>query len=662
MDSGREDETLSQELLDASRQLHAAGYNSSALWLLAQFPDTDCECTIDSLRSLAALGARNYIRSSTPSAPVLAAEASTVTRKCWPLPRLPPLPTPTVCDADPISLYLKGAGLIRSGQRETGLTCLVEALLLDPFLVPAVLLLVPCVVSSQELLGLGLLSPSAHPWLHLVHVEVCLALTETAAAQQVLDSMSDGVSLTIRSSLYGQYLQGLVAYQLRDLPRALSLLDGCVKACPTFGPACVVLSNILFVMSDAEGLFRLASYLQAEVPTLPHTLIALGNAHSLKGSGQAALRAFVAALRMDPSQGAVWALVGHEALELKRLPLALSAYRRAHALLPGDYNPSMCLSQAYLVASQPRMALHYADEAIRLNKADPRLWQWKAKVLDHLSEPRLSLQCMRVASTLEAPTGRRRALLSLGIKAVRMGFQEEGVAYLGGLFQDVSAARESGQTVPLEPQALAEGLTSLMRLQLDRHCTQGLREAIDCARWLTPEVRAGLDPLLSEAASLVAASDHGHGVGVSGASAGITGPGASVSLAMGLQGRVPGDVMVPPASLSPMLSPSLSMGLSPSLSPQGMDSMAVSPTCSIVDVADNREGMGSMLSARGGMSSLSALGAQTPSVGGPHLDSMHHTLTDTPAEGGASSGSASPSVLMGSMGSFTNSFSSMVFD
>ena len=132
---------------------------------------------------------------------------------------------------------------------------------------------------------------------------------------------------------------------------------------------------------------------------------ALGNFFAMRCEHEKAVVAFQRAVRLDRSFGAAWMLMGHEYVELRNIPAAVEAYRRAsgtwcasmrgvvccrwllHHLIPpnnsdlsvfaeanqNDFRAWYALGQAYELLRLFDFALIYYTKAVKLRPTDSRM-------------------------------------------------------------------------------------------------------------------------------------------------------------------------------------------------------------------------------------------------------------------------------------------------
>lgn len=147
-----------------------------------------------------------------------------------------------------------------------------------------------------------------------------------------------------------------------------------------------ILSNVLYVKEDAEGLSELAREAEATDRHRAETCMIVGNFHSLKGRHEEAIVEFERAVRLEPGNASALILLGHEYLEVKNLAASVRAYREATEVDEGEYRAWFGLAQAYLTLHQPLFALYYSDRACKLRPYDPRMWCSLAQCFEFVGE------------------------------------------------------------------------------------------------------------------------------------------------------------------------------------------------------------------------------------------------------------------------------------
>jgi anaphase-promoting complex subunit 8 len=184
-----------------------------------------------------------------------------------------------------------------------------------------------------------------------------------------------------------------VLYNMRDFDEAAARFEEVRRVDPYRLEGLDSYSNILYVKELRPALSELAHFASSTNKYRPETCCIIGNYFSLKGLHEKAVVYFNRALKLNPHYLSAWTLMGHEYVELKNVPAAVSAYRKAIEINPRDFRAHYGLGQTYEVLQLPYYSLHYFRVATRLRPYDSRMWCAQAGVYEVLGRVQEAISC-----------------------------------------------------------------------------------------------------------------------------------------------------------------------------------------------------------------------------------------------------------------------------
>eukprot|EP00049_Salpingoeca_infusionum_P009176 m.152387 g.152387 ORF g.152387 m.152387 type:complete len:144 (+) comp14260_c0_seq7:428-859(+) len=116
---------------------------------------------------------------------------------------------------------------------------------------------------------------------------------------------------------------------MRDLERTQETFEALAVVDPYRLNHVDVYSNVLYVLDKTAELSHLAHHVCKVDAYRPESCCVVGNYYSIKQQHSKAVLYFKRALKLNQRYLSAWTLIGHEYLELKNTPAAISSYRRA---------------------------------------------------------------------------------------------------------------------------------------------------------------------------------------------------------------------------------------------------------------------------------------------------------------------------------------------
>lgn len=124
---------------------------------------------------------------------------------------------------------------------------------------------------------------------------------------------------------------------MRNFDRAQDLYEALGRADPHRLEGMDTYSNILYVKECRAELSYLAHNAMRNNKYSAEACCIVGNYYSMKAYHAKAIRYFQRALRLNRRYLSAWTLMGHEFVEMKNIPAAIEAYRKAVDISPRDY-------------------------------------------------------------------------------------------------------------------------------------------------------------------------------------------------------------------------------------------------------------------------------------------------------------------------------------
>ncbi|KJE92156.1 cell division cycle protein 23 [Capsaspora owczarzaki ATCC 30864] len=193
----------------------------------------------------------------------------------------------------------------------------------------------------------------------------------------------------------------LAAYNKRDYTAAMDAFSIIRILDPHRLDSMDVLSNMLFVKERSQELGTLAQTCTATDKYRPETCCVVGNFYAMRCEHEKAVVFFQRALRLDRNFGAAWLLMGHEYIELRNMPAAVEAYRRASAEVNQiDFRAWYALGQGYELLKLFDFALLYYEKALKLRPEDSRMHVAVGTMHEKLNMYEDALRCYSNAEQL----------------------------------------------------------------------------------------------------------------------------------------------------------------------------------------------------------------------------------------------------------------------
>jgi anaphase-promoting complex subunit 8 len=228
---------------------------------------------------------------------------------------------------DGYGIYLYGVVLKELDQRENLQSIFQESVNMAPFLWSAWQELAATCTDRESLDTLNL--PS-HWMSELFMAYACLHLQHTSESLQRYDDLI--ASWLPADCTHVKSQKAMVYYNAREFEEACRLYGEVFEQDPNRIDEVDFYSNILFVMSRKADLSYLAHHVVEVDRYRPETCCVIGNYYGLRGDHHKAVEYFKKASLLDPSYLSTWTLLGHEYVELKNIPTAIRAYRKAVGL------------------------------------------------------------------------------------------------------------------------------------------------------------------------------------------------------------------------------------------------------------------------------------------------------------------------------------------
>jgi anaphase-promoting complex subunit 8 len=214
-------------------------------------------------------------------------------------------------------------------------------------------------------------------------------------------------------------------YHKKDHDMSIQVFGELLKRDPYRLDSLDIYSNILYVKDNPKDLGALAANSFANNKYSPETNCIIGNYHSLMGEHEKAITYFKNALTLDRTFLAAWTLIGHEYLELKKVPNAIDAYNHAIKIDSKDFRAWYGLGQAYELQNLMQTSIHYFLMAVKTRPRDYRMWNALATAYQKCDKPQEAIKCSERAENYK--DDERIALFNLGKLYDSLGLTEKAV-------------------------------------------------------------------------------------------------------------------------------------------------------------------------------------------------------------------------------------------
>jgi anaphase-promoting complex subunit 8 len=132
-------------------------------------------------------------------------------------------------------------------------------------------------------------------------------------------------------------------------------------------------ADSLFVRGQIEALYVLGRFFEKSHKYTWQCCQILANYFGLVKQRDRAHSLLITATRLSPRNSLLWVALGHECVELKNPTDAVSAYRKAIAIDPENYQAYYAMGQIYEIFGFPDFALRFFEEAHRCRPSDSRM-------------------------------------------------------------------------------------------------------------------------------------------------------------------------------------------------------------------------------------------------------------------------------------------------
>ncbi len=214
-------------------------------------------------------------------------------------------------------------------------------------------------------------------------------------------------------------------YQKNDYDTAVQVFHELLSREPYRLESLDIYSNILYVKDNQKELGALAYNAFQNQKYCAEANCIIGNYHSLMGEHEKAIISFKHALTLDRTFLAAWTLIGHEFLELQRVPNAIDAYNHAVKIDNKDFRAWYGLGQAYELQSLLQTSIHYFLMAVKTRPRDYRMWNALASVYNKIDKPHEAMKCSERAE--KNRDHERIALFNLAKLYDSLGMTEKAV-------------------------------------------------------------------------------------------------------------------------------------------------------------------------------------------------------------------------------------------
>jgi anaphase-promoting complex subunit 3 len=258
-----------------------------------------------------------------------------------------------------------------------------------------------------------------------------------------------------------------------------------------------IYSTILWHLKRETDLSFLAHELVDSDWTSPQAWCALGNAWSLSGDHEQALRSFRRATQLNPKFAYAFTLQGHEHVVNEEFDKALSAYRQAITADKRHYNAYYGIGRVFEKLGQYDKALQHFSAASSINSTNAVLVCWIGTVHEKQKNPQLAYDFFEHATRL-APRAhlarfkKARALMAMNdldaalqelLILKDMAPDEPTIHFLLGrlykaLGEKGSAVRHFTIALNLDPKVSCRACGSLW-VAADRQASQEVKKAIE---------------------------------------------------------------------------------------------------------------------------------------------------------------------------------------
>lgn len=236
-----------------------------------------------------------------------------------------------------------------------------------------------------------------------------------------------GLQYFFKTSSYLISQSAQLFYNKKDHDLSVQMFQEVIRIDPYRLENLDIYSNILYVKDNPKDLGALAYNSFMNNKYSPETNCIIGNYHSLMGEHEKAISYFKNALNLDRTFLAAWTLIGHEYLELKRVPNAIDAYNHAIKIDNKDFRAWYGLGQAYELQTLLQSSIHYFLMAVKTRPRDFRMWNALATVYTKIDKQQEAIKCSERAENYK--DDERIALFSLGKLYDSLGMTEKAVHY-----------------------------------------------------------------------------------------------------------------------------------------------------------------------------------------------------------------------------------------
>ena len=216
-------------------------------------------------------------------------------------------------------------------------------------------------------------------------------------------------------------------YYKKDHDAAIAVFQELLRKDPYRLDGIDIYSNILYVKDNPKDLGAMAFNSFQNNKYTPETNCIIGNYHSLMGEHEKAISYFKNALNLDRSFLAAWTLIGHEYLELKKVPNAIDAYNHAVRIDNKDFRAWYGLGQAYELQGLMTTSIHYYLMAVKTRPRDYRMWNALASAYTRIEKPQEAIKCSDRAKNYKDDEG--IALFNLARLYDSLGMPDKAAQY-----------------------------------------------------------------------------------------------------------------------------------------------------------------------------------------------------------------------------------------
>ncbi|KAI7870027.1 hypothetical protein BDF14DRAFT_1879786 [Spinellus fusiger] len=326
----------------------------------------------------------------------------------------------TKSELDAFSLYLYGVALLRRKQLFTAAQVLIRSVKKYPYNWSAWLELG---MLLQDQTMYDQLSRLLHDQMKgnmmknffLAHVAIRLRLPRC-----VLNDAMAPLLPYFAKSPYLMTLNALAFYENKDYTQSRALFEAIRKHYPTRIKGLEIYSNLLYIQKDIQELSVLAMYCVKVDRFRPETCCILEFDQSIEW--------FKRALQLDRSFHWIWALLGHNYINIKNIDAAIECYHRAIKGDGADYRTCHALGQAYQLKNLDSVAVEPYERAVKIKSDDAEVWTSLMECHNILGNMEKRKHCLMMIRQCKEPEG-PMAIVELARLYDKMGDIEEATQH-----------------------------------------------------------------------------------------------------------------------------------------------------------------------------------------------------------------------------------------